>query len=259
MKVLLIGDEIALTNQVRDELRGKDVSLKIVNNVRSAERYISNNRPEVIIFGLMSEGNSVNPEDLRKPENYELGHDYKQFDLSSRSLSVTASESAAYFLNKLHLPESLSPSTSRFTVKDGKVALASRSRPSTEVAKKASAARQTLVEAREALDGLASFEEDPETIGNRISAPLSKEVIQTIGHALDAGIASTGSPLLGKEVIGSLKATTALLSDVEGVMSQMEKTATAAIKVAGVLGVLGAAIAAAVWKLKDLIAALGAG
>lgn len=260
MKILLVGDDPKIAALIRSELKGKDAVLRIAKSVRAAENYLQKERPEVVVFGIMDEGNSITPDQIENPKNYQVGHDFWQFDLNSRSLVDTAAESAAYFLRNLPIPNAPSrPKASSLVIKDGKVELVHGSKPSKQIAKKAQAANQSLAEAREALAGIASFEEDPGSIGNRVPTPLTREVINTIERALDASIASTASPVVGKEVVEYWRATAAFLKDAERAIRQVEKTATAGIKAAGVLGILAATLGAAVLKLRDLVAALGLG
>lgn len=259
MKVLLISDDADMEKVVRGELDGKDATLRVETDPGRIERFIARERPQIVVNAILDQTAYDEIRKIKFPPNYQVGHDFWSYELYHQPMDQTMQDSIAFFLRCLPIQNRADTGASPFIARGGKGILRTTARPPRRVTAKMKDARAALTEAKEALAGVVSYQEEPTRIGNRVPVPLSREVLQAIDLAVDTSIALTATPVITRDFTAPLKRMANFLREAENVIKQVEKAATAAVKAAAVLGVLAAAIAAAAGKLSELARLLGLG
>jgi len=257
--VLLLSDDNKLIQNVRHVLKDKDATLHVEKDLQRIWDITREVQPDVIINALLDEDLIEQLHSANWPDVFMQDQNYALLNFAALTMEQLATDSILYFLDTIPILNAVENAASSFTVRRGKATLKPAFRRSKRLATKASEARASLLNAKEALQALAGYDEDANVVGNRCVVPLSNEVLQTIQGTLDASLGLVNLPIKGQQAVSPMRRMISALRDIEKVIKQVEKTATAGVKAAGVLTVLAAAIAVAALKLMALVATLGLG
>jgi hypothetical protein len=251
MRILLIADDRRIVRYVSDRLKPANIPLTVRRKPAPLAALISRERPNLIINTVFYEfGTPLAGLDL--PDSYRIGADFRLIDTTAETLDaipllIVQREVETLLQQEAGTRSSLTPLplAPRRSIRRGTGATDAELNP----------ALKALLHAKEVFAGVVSAEEAAPTHDNRVAVPVPKEVLATIDSVLSASIHMAASPVATAETVSALGSIVAFFQRVEAALDQLEKTATAAVKTAGVISVLLGAVAAVVTSLGTLVAA----